>query len=106
MPKYEVPTPKLNKYTNENLVIAPDMIDEDNMHGVESQFYSNSCIHCGVSGRKSIDTSYENFSQDIVDAPRSTRKDVAIAGMMPFHEGVDNPAPVCTDLDQYPHRRY
>jgi hypothetical protein len=106
MPKYKIPAPKLNDYTNENLVIAPDMIDEDNMHGVESQFYSGASIEDGVGGKKPIDTSFENFSQDIVDAPRSARKDVPIAGKMPDHEGVNNPAPVCTDLGQYPHRRY
>ena len=89
MPKYEVPTPKLSKYTNENLVIAPDMVDSDNMqYGVEAEFQAQASIDEGVSGRKSIDTSYENFSQDVVDTPRSGN------------------APMPADLDSYPHRRY
>jgi hypothetical protein len=82
------------------------MIDDDNMHGVESQFYDNACIEDGCSGKKPIDTCYENFSQDIVETPRSARKDVPIAGKMPDHAGVDNPAPVSADLGLYPHRRY
>ena len=106
MPKYEVPTPKLSNYTNENLIIAPDMIDGDNMSSVEGQFNSGASIDEGIGGQKPIDTSFENFSQDIVDSPRSARKDSPIAGMKPNHEGVNNPAPVCTDLGQYPHRRY
>ena len=98
--------PKVRPYTNDNLAIAPNMVDEDNMHGVESQFYSGASINEGISGQKPIDTNYENFSQDIVDAPRSARKDVKIAGMMPSHSGVNSPAPVCVDLGEYPHRRY
>lgn len=105
MPKAKVAAPLSTPYTDSSFGIASDMIDDDNMHGVESQFYDNACIYDGCSGKKPIDTRFENISQDIVDAPRSARKDVSIAGMMPDHEGVDNPAPVPADLYLYPHRR-
>lgn len=83
-----------------------NMNDDDNKESnVEAVFHANASIDEGVSGRKPIDTLYENFSQDIVDHPRSTRKDVPIRGLMPDHEGVDNPAPIPLDLDKYPHRR-
>lgn len=83
------------------------MNDYDNMEpNVEAVFHANAGVDEGVSGQKPIDTLFENFSQDIVDNPRSTRKDVPIGGLMPNHEGVDNPAPVPVDLSNYPHRRY
>ena len=90
MPKYEVPVPKVSKYTNENLVIAPNMVDEDQGLPVEAAFHANADLQEGVSGRKSIDTLFENFSQDIIESPRS-------ASSSP----TDLP-----DLDDYPHRRY
>ncbi len=90
MPKYEVPVPKLNKYTNENFVIAPNMIDEDNGEGVEGAFFAQADIEEGVSGRRSIVTLFENTTQDIVTEPRSMTN-----------------APIgLPDLDDYPHRRY
>lgn len=92
--------------TNEDLAVDVEMIDDDNMHGVESQFHDNACICEGVSGSKPIDTLYENTSEDKIDAPRSARMDVPIKGKMPNHEGTDNPAPVCTNEYMYPHRRY
>ncbi len=83
------------------------MNDDDNMESdVEAVFHANAGVDEGISGQKPIDTLFENFSQDIVDHPRSTRKDVPIGGLMPNHEGVDNPAPVPVDLHNYPHRRY
>jgi len=48
------------------------MIDSDIANkGVEAQFKSGADLQEGVSGRKSIDTSFENTSQDRIDAPRS-----------------------------------
>jgi hypothetical protein len=85
----EVPVPKVNKYTNENFVIAPNMIDEDNGESCCAKFDAGASIAEGVSGRKSIDTLFENTSQDIVESPRSMTTSPA------------NP----DDLDQYPHRR-
>ena len=90
MPKYEVPVPKLNKYTNENLIIAPNMVDEDQGDSVEAMFAEGESLQEGVAGRKSIDTTFENFSQDIVEHPRSMS-----------NEPIGLP-----DLDDYPHRRY
>ncbi len=90
MPKYEVPVPKLNKYTNENLVIAPNMIDEDQSDSVEAMFAAGASLQEGVSGAKNIDTLFENFSQDIVEHPRSAT----------------SPPTGLPDLDDYPHRRY
>ncbi len=49
-----------------------DMIDSDIANrGVEAQFKSGADLQEGISGRKSIDTSFENTSQDEIDAPRS-----------------------------------
>lgn len=106
MPKYEVPVPKLKKYTNESLAIPPNMIDEDNRPGVEEEFRAGASLQEGVAGRKSIDTLYDNISEDIVDSPRSDKKESPIGGLTANHSGTDVPAPVCTDLDDYPHRRY
>ncbi len=48
------------------------MIDSDiSNKGVEAQFKSGADLQEGVSGRKSIDTSFENTSEDRIDAPRS-----------------------------------
>lgn len=85
----EVPVPKLNKYTNENFVIAPNMIDEDNGESCCAQFDAGASLNEGVSGRKSIDTLYENTSQDIVESPRS----------------MSSPPTGLPDLGDYPHRR-
>ena len=85
----EVRVPKVNKYTNENFVIAPNMIDEDNGNACCAQFDAGASLQEGVSGRKGIDTLYENTSQDIVESPRS---------MTTSPSGLP-------DLDQYPHRR-
>ena len=47
------------------------MIDDDIMDkGVEARFKSGADLQEGISGRKSIDTSFENTSQDEIDARR------------------------------------
>jgi hypothetical protein len=71
--------------TNENFVISPEMIDED--QGREP-FLSAGSLKEGVSGVKKIDTMYENTSQDYVDNPR---------------EG-STPTPDCLTGPMYPHR--
>lgn len=76
-------------YTDERLGIPGAMVDDDNMDGVEAQFKSNASIDEGVSGRKSIDTLFENTSETDIDAPRS---------------GDD--APVQINKYEHPHRRY
>ncbi len=108
MPKYRLPVPKMSEYTNDNLIIGPNMVDEDNMESsVEAQFSAMACIEEGCSGLKSIDTLYENFSQDHVDVPRSAIPELAVGRSgVPNHEGTDNPGPIGTDLENYPHRKY
>ena len=108
MQKYRLPVPNMSEYTNDNLIIGPNMVDEDNMDfGVEAQFSAEACIEEGCSGLKPIDTLFENFSQDHVDVPRSTLPEQGVGRHgVPNHEGTNNPAPVCTDLQNYPHRRY
>lgn len=76
--------------TNESMAISPEMVDEDQFDmSVEGQFKAAASIDEGVSGRKPIDTLYENTSCDYVDNPR---------------EG-STPAPVCLTGPMYPHRR-
>ena len=77
------------KYTNENFVIAANMVDEDNGKPCCEAFAANASLSEGIAGRKSIDTLFENTSQDIVESPRSMS--TSPAGL--------------PDLDQYPHRR-
>jgi len=72
----------------------------------ESVFVKNADIVDGHSGRKQIDTRFENYSEAEVNAPRSCLDNPEIRGMKPNHSGVDNPAPVSIDRNQYPHRRY
>lgn len=106
MPKAKLVAPLEIPYTDERLGISGEMIDDDNMHGVESQFHSQASLEEGTSGRKKIDTSYENFSEDYIETPRSARREVSLRGKTPEHEGVNNPAPECINKDDYPHRRY
>lgn len=109
MPKFRVPVPKMSEYTNDNLIIGPNMVDENNCcdDSIEAIFKAEACIEDGCSGQKKIDTLYENYSQDIVDVPRSTIPEIAVGDAgVPNHEGTENPAPLCTDLHNYPHRRY
>ena len=82
--------PQMTPMTDEDLLVHPEMVDEDNLQmGVEAQFKANADLQEGVSGRKKIDTMYENTSVDVVDSPR---------------EG-STPAPVCLNSGMYPHRR-
>jgi len=104
--KVELLAPLVTPYTDEMLGTPDNMIDDDNCCGVEEQFSEQASLMEGVSGRKSIDTLYDNTSQDKVNAPRSARRDVPVKGMTPNHEGVNNPAPVSTNDYEYPHRRY
>lgn len=90
--------------SSDTLAVDVEMIDDDNMHGVESEFYQNASMTEGVSGRKKIDTLYENTSEADIASPRSARKDAPIKGKMPNHEGVNNPAPVDVIPYMYPHR--
>jgi hypothetical protein len=71
--------------TNENLIISPEMVDEDQER---EPFLAAGSITEGVAGTKTIDTLYENTSCDYVDNPR---------------EG-STPAPVCLTGLMYPHR--
>jgi hypothetical protein len=79
----------VTKLTNEDLLIDPEMIDTDNLQTAEQQFKANANLKEGVSGRKTIDTMYENTSQAVIDNPR---------------EG-STPAPVCLNSGMFPHRR-
>ena len=72
--------------TNEDLLISPEMVDEDN--GREP-FLAACDLHEGCAGTKKIDTMYENFAQTHVEDPR---------------EG-STPAPVCLTGPMYPHRK-
>jgi hypothetical protein len=84
-PTKDVPRP----YTDIHLQI--NEIDRDNvLGGVEERFSSHASETEGVSGRKSIDTCYENTSVATVESPRSAR---------------GGPAPPSdTDRPQFPHR--
>jgi hypothetical protein len=79
------PGPGVTLLTNENFVISPEMVDDDQ----SAAFNANADIQEGVSGRKGIDTLYENTSLDLVQNPR---------------EG-STPAPVSLNSGMYPHRR-
>lgn len=83
-----------HNYTNENLgIVEPDY---DNMRGgLCEEFRAGADIVDGVSGKKVIDTLYENTSQDMVDNPRSEQ----------YADDFGTP-PVPLDLHRYPHRRY
>ena len=106
MPKAKYITPMSIPQTDDRLGITPEMVDDDNMHGVEADFHSQASMEEGVSGRKRIDTLYENYMEVDVEAPRSTRREVALRGMTPEHEGVDNPAPIQVNKHVNPHRGY
>lgn len=66
-----------------------DMDNLDPPEALESAFHAGESLTEGVSGKRRIDTTYENTSQDIVESPRSGEN-----------------APVPADLGEYPHRRY
>lgn len=72
--------------TNENFIISPEMVDEDQA----MEPYLMPCdIEEGCSGYKAIDTLYENTSCDYVERPRE----------------MTTPAPVSLTGPMYPHRR-
>lgn len=79
------PAPTYADYVNENLGVYE--ADFDNGRDCCTVFKSNERMEEGVSGLKKIDTTYENYSESIVTAPRSS----------------DAPMPM--DLWRYPHRR-
>ena len=76
---------KTTLMTNDALGVTPEMVDEDQGR---APFLAGGSVMNGLSGKKKIDTMYENFSVDIVDNPK---------------EG-STPAPVCLNSGMYPHR--
>ncbi len=78
-----MPQPTL--MSDEDLLISPEMVDEDQ----EKEPLLAACpIEEGCSGIKKIDTMYENTSCDYVDNPRE----------------MTTPAPKCLTGPMYPHR--
>lgn len=96
MPKAVTPRPSTIDYVYENLGLTET--DSDNGLDCCTRFAAGADMAEGVSGRKKIDTTYENFSEEIVDAPRSDNPDGDCCG--------HNPAPYPMDLYRFPHRRY
>lgn len=80
--------PKVTVMTNEDALMHAEMIDADNVMGFEGRFKSMACVEEGCSGRKPIDTLYENTSQDWVENPREKTTE----------------APECLTGPMYPHR--
>ena len=77
--------------TDEDLLVHPEMIGTDQADPPtwEQSFKAEACEYDGCGGRKSIDTMYENTSQDVVENPREKT----------------TPAPVSVNGGMYPHRR-
>jgi len=76
-------------YTTTGLQISE--IDSDKvLGGFHAKFAAGEDIVEGVAGRKSIDTSYENWEGGEVEEPASL--------------GSGQPTPVDTDRPKYPHR--
>lgn len=82
--------PTVTLMTDEDLLVSPEMIDTDNLMGFEGRFNANACMYDGCSGKKSIDTMYENTSVDRVENPREKT----------------TPAPMDVIPGMYPHRRF
>ena len=80
--------PNITNRFSPNAPMDPEMVDTDNVIGFEQGFKANACIVDGCSGKKPIDTLYENTSQDTVENPR---------------EG-STPSPVSVNDFMYPHR--
>jgi hypothetical protein len=80
---------KVTKMTAEDGLMHAEMVDEDNMMGFEGRFRAEACMYDGCSGKKPIDTMYENTSVDRVENPRSKT----------------TPAPEDVIPGMYPHRR-
>lgn len=97
----------MTDYMDDRLGISE--YDEDQFADMtEENFQSKSSLVDGVSGRKAIDTRFENTSEDEVCCPRSDMDDpvLDVVDKRPNHSGVDKPAAVSIDRYQYPHRRY
>ena len=89
MPKARLEAPMSVPYTDEMLGIPDNMIDTDNMQtGVEAIFNAGASLREGLSGKKSIDTEFENFSEDEVDSSRNRT------------------APMQVNKHEFPHRGY
>jgi hypothetical protein len=96
MPKAVTPRPSTIDYVYENLGLTET--DSDQGGDCCARFAAGADMAEGVSGRKKIDTTYENFSEDLVDAPRSDSSDGSATA--------SKPAPYPMGLYRYPHRRY
>lgn len=81
--------PNITNRFSPNAPLSPEMIDMDNVMGFEGRFKQNACLYDGCSGAQSIDTLYENTSQDRVENPREKT----------------TPAPVDVVPGMYPHRK-
>jgi len=75
--------------TDEDLLVHPEMVDTDQGESFEGRFRAEACLKDGCSGKKAIDTMFENTSQDTVENPRE----------------MTTPAPVSVNPAMYPHRR-
>ena len=95
MPKRVTTGPSMRVYTDENLGIYEY---DDDKHCTEERFQSRASLECGVNGHQKIDTSFENYSEDTVNAPRS---EGAETGSTHRH-----PAPHDVDRYNHPHRRH
>lgn len=96
-PESVTPRPSYRNYVYENLGMVE--VDTDNLAGpFEGRFHARGDLHEGISGVKAIDTTYENFSEDIVDNPKSDRSDGGPSTVLR-----DAPRPI--DKHRYPHRR-
>lgn len=80
---------KVTQMTAEDGLMHAEMVDADNVMGFEGRFKANACIMDGCSGKKPIDTMYENTSVDRVENPR----------------GKTTPPPEDVIPGMYPHRR-
>jgi hypothetical protein len=99
------PAPSVGDYVADDLQIVES--DSDQMMDVVSSFEMMASLDEGVSGRKRIDTTYENFSESEVEAPRSDwTDDVSLRGKPVSSSTVRRPAPYDVKVGRYPHRRF
>ncbi len=89
MPKVKLEAPVEVPYTDEMLGVPDAMVDEDKFYGIIPNFEAGASLQDGVSGVKSIDTLYENTSQEYIEKPSSGEY-----------------APVQVNRNDYPHREY
>jgi len=104
--KSVAPAPTYFQYVSENLGITE--VDSDQCcDRSEGSFESRANLAEGVSGLASADASYENYSESIVQKPKSDWDDnITLRGMSVKDSTVRHPAPQPIDLYRYPHRRY